>query len=209
MICWLLSNEAWLNVILAFLSLIVTSVLTVIIIVQTSKLAKMQARQERELSKQQEELQKRQMKIDTFDYKNNIYRALYKVFQMTGEIELIYNKIDLYSKSMENLYALFKTYKDVLNIDVSETLWLFKQASYILPTNVYDSVHEISIHFNELTGDVGRFQFYPTILTSDEIEPEKRKVLNDILFRCQQINSHLNFIETMMPTILFIQNIDQ
>ena len=86
---WILVNEVSINTILDFLSLVITAVLTGIIIWQTSKLAKQQSVQEEEISQQQAELQKRQIKLDTFEYKNRIYHALYKVFQLTGEIQSI------------------------------------------------------------------------------------------------------------------------
>ena len=147
------------------------------------------------------------MKIDTFDYKNNIYQALYKVFQMTGEIEYTFSKICLQKKQMEQLYQLFDILRSQLKIDVSETLWLFRQAEYILPANIYASVYDIAGNFNELSGDIGKFNLYPTILTPDELVEEKRKLLDDILARAKQINSHILFINSIMPHELDISSL--
>ena len=206
---WIIENEVLLNTILAFLSFIITSVLTFVIIYQTSKLSKQQSKQEMEISKQQAELQKRQIRLDTFDYKNNIYHALHKVFQMTGEIHDMFEKIELDKKPMDKLYLLFDSYREQLRIDVSDTMWLFKQAEYILPSNIYESVYDISKSFNELTGDISKFKLFALILTNEEIETEKKKLLQDIKMRCDQINSHVLFIDTIMPTELFIRNIDR
>ena len=85
LISWIVNNEILLNLTISLLSFVVTSILTIVIIVQTSKLAKKQKEQEIIINKQQQDWQKRQMRIDTFDYKNNIYRALYKVFQLTAK----------------------------------------------------------------------------------------------------------------------------
>lgn len=206
---WVIENEAIFNIAIALLSLLVTSILTVIIIVQTAKLAKKQNEQEKLINKQQEDLQKRQIRIDTFDYKNNIYHALYKVFQMTGEIEDIISKISLKEKTAEQLYQMFDILRELLKIDVSETMWLFKQAEYILPSNIYDSVRVISKNFDELTGDVGKFSLYPKILTTDELETEKQKLLEDIRDRVKQINDRVCFITSVMPKELDISSLEK
>lgn len=206
---WVIENEAIINIAIALLSLLVTSLLTVIIIVQTAKLAKKQNEQEKLINKQQEDLQKRQIKIDTFDYKNNIYHALYKVFQMTGEIEGIFSKISLKEKTAEQLHQMFDILREQLKIDVSETIWLFKQAEYILPSNIYDSVRIISKDFDELTGDIGKLGFYPQILTDDELNTEKQKLLEDIREKAKQINDHVYFITSIMPRELDISSLEK
>lgn len=208
-ITWILENEVLLNLAISFLAFIVTSIMTVIIITQTSKLSKKQNEQERLISKRQEDLQKRQIKIDTFEYKNSIYRILYKVFQMTGEIEDIFSKISLQEKQMEQLYQLFDILRSQLKIDVSETLWLFKQAEYILPANIYSSIYDIAGNFNELTGDIRKFDLFSKILTPDEITKEKQKLLDDIYARAKQINSHVLFINSVMPHELDISSIEK
>ena len=206
---WVIDNEAIFNIAIALLSLLVTSILTVIIIVQTARLAKKQNEQEKLINKQQEDLQKRQIRIDTFDYKNNIYSALYKVFQMTGEIEDIFSKISLKEKTAEQLHQMFDILREQLKIDVSETIWLFIQAEYILPSNIYDSVRVISKNFDELTGDVGKFGLYPKILTENELETEKQKLLEDIRERAKQINDHVYFITSVMPQELDISSLEK
>ena len=148
------------------------------------------------------------MRIDTFDYKNNIFHATYKVFQMTGEIEATFSKINPYDKRMDQLYQLFDIMRNVLGIDVNETLWLFKQAEYILPPNIYDSVKEIANDFNELTGDFGKFELYPKILTANEIEVEKERLLGDIMDRARQINKHVAFIDSIMPREIDIRTLE-
>ena len=209
LIAWIVNNEILLNLAILFLSFVVTSILTIVIIAQTSKLAKKQNEQEIKINEQQQDWQKRQMRIDTFDYKNNIYRALCKVFQLTGEIADIFPKIRLYEKEMDQLCQLFDILLSQLKIDVSETLWLFKQAEYILPENIYASVRDIAKDFDELTGDIGKFKFYPTILTPEEVDAEKRKLLDDILYRAEQINRHVLFITTIMPQELDISALEK
>lgn len=206
---WIEKHQIFLDIAISFLSFVVTTILTVVIIRQTSRLAKKQSEQELLINKQQEELQKRQIRIDTFDYKNSIYHALYKVFQMTGEIEVIFSKISLKEKTAEQLYQMFSILRDQLKIDVSETMWLFKQAEYILPPNIYDSVRAISKNFDELTGDVGKFELYPKILTEDELETEKQKLLEDISDRAKQINDHVYFITSVMPQELDISSLEK
>lgn len=206
---WIVGHEVQLNLAISLLSFIVTSVLTVVIIGQTSKLAKQQSEQEKHINKQQEDLQKRQMRIDTFDYKNNIYHALYRVFQMTGEIEDIFSKIGLRDKTMEQLYQMFEIIREQLKIDVSEMLWLFKQAKYILPSNIYPSVRDIADNFNELTGDIGKLKFFPTILAPDEIEEEKQQLLRDIEDRAKCINQYVIYIESVMPRELDISSLEK
>ena len=209
MIGWLSTNENWLSLIVAFLSLIITSVLTIAIIVQTSKLAKKQAKQELVITKQQENLQKHQIKIDTFEYKNRIYHAVYRVFQMTGEIETIYQKIDLSSKSMIQLNQLFETYREQLRIDTSETLWLFKQSEYVLSSHIFSTIEDIATNFDELTGDIAKFKLFATILTEEEIEIEKNNLLSDILLRSKRINSYVMYINAIMPEELNISRLDK
>lgn len=203
---WIEENEVFLDLSISMLSFVVTSVLTIVIIMQTSKLAKKQSKQDLLINKQQEDLQKRQMRIDTFDYKNTIYHALYKVFQMTAEIEDIFSHVNLGQKDMAQLYMMFEIIREQLKIDVSETMWLFKQAEYILPENIYLSVSAISRDFNELTGDIGKLKLFPAILNEDELSEEKENLLDDILFRAQQINKHVLFIESIMPIELDITN---
>lgn len=209
LISWIVSNEILLNLTISFLSFVVTSILTIVIIAQTSKLAKKQNEQEIKINEQQQDWQKRQMRIDTFDYKNNIYRALCKVFQLTGEIVDIFPKIRIYEKEMDQLCQLFDILLSQLKIDVSETLWLFKQAEYILPENIYASVRDIAKDFDELTGDIGKFKFYPTILTPEEVDAEKNKLLDDIQYRAEQINRHVLFITTIMPHELDISALEK
>lgn len=209
LIAWIVNNEILLNLAISFLSFVVTSILTIVIIAQTSKLAKKQNEQEIKINEQQQDWQKRQMRIDTFDYKNNIYRALCKVFQLTGEIADIFPKIRLYEKEMDQLCQLFDILLSQLKIDVSETLWLFKQAEYILPENIYASVRDIAKDFDELTGDIGKFKFYPTILTPEEVVTEKNKLLDDIQYRAEQINRHVLFITTIMPHELDISALEK
>ena len=209
LISWIVNNEILLNLTISLLSFVVTSILTIVIIVQTSKLAKKQKEQEIIINKQQQDWQKRQMRIDTFDYKNNIYRALYKVFQLTGEIEDIFSKISLHEKQMDHLHQLFDILRSQLKMDVSETLWLFKQAEYILPEYIYASVRDIAKDFDELTGDIGKLKCYPTILTPEEVDAEKRKLLDDILYRAEQINRHVLFITTIMPQELDISALEK
>ena len=204
---WIVEYEVQLNLVISLLSFIVTSVLTVVIIRQTSRLAKQQSEQERLINKQQADLQKRQMQIDTFEYKNSIYHALYMVFQMTGEIEAIFSKISLQEKTMEQLHQLFEIIREQLKIDVSETIWLFKQAEYILPPNIYPSVRDIANNFNELTGDIGKLKFFPTILTPEEMEEEKHRLLDDIEDRANRINQYVIYIESVMPRELDISSL--
>ena len=206
---WILVNEVSINTILDFLSLVITAVLTGIIIWQTSKLAKQQSVQEEEISQQQAELQKRQIKLDTFEYKNRIYHALYKVFQLTGEVQSIYKKINLKDKSMDQLYQIFDSYLKTIKIDVPETLWVFKQAEYILPDNIYSSVYDIAGNLNELTGNIGKFNLYPKILAEHEIEEYKKELLEDIQIRSNQINKHVLFINSIMKKELSISNLEK
>lgn len=208
-ITWVLENEDLLNLIIAFLSFLVTSILTILIIQQTSRLAKKQSEQERLINQQQEDLQKRQIKIETFEYKNSIYHAVYKVFQLTNMITVFFSKINLEEKSMEQLSQMFDTMRSHLQIDVAETLWLFRQAEYILPSNIYESVKDIAGNFDELAGDFCKFKLFQTILTPNEIGVTKKLLYDDIMNRTTQINRHVLFITSIMPRELDISSLEK
>lgn len=203
----------WLDLIVDFLMLIVTTILTVKIICQTNKLSKKQIEQELMLNSKQEELQKRQIRIETFDYKSDIYHALYKVFKMSATIQYnIYDIIGtkgLSEKTCEQLFGLFNASIEVDKIVPSEVLWLFKQAEYIYPVNIYPSIKAISKDFDELAGNIGKFNLYPKILTENELEEEKHKLIEDIYTKAKNINSHVAFIESIIPYELSISNLEK
>lgn len=206
---WIITNEVLLCTCTSILSLVINSGLTLFIIFQTFSLAKKQSKQELEINKQQEELQKRQIRLNTFEYKNKIYYALHKVFQMTGEIQTLYPVMKLDDKDMRELYEIFSSFINVLKIDVSEFLWLFKQAEYILPNNIVPSVNEISKKFDKLTGEINKFKIFSTILTQDEISTEKQNMLNNICSSVEQINKNVQFINSVMPRELDISYIER
>lgn len=208
LLIYLENNEAWISLILSFLSIIITTILTVIIISQTSKLANKQSEQEKIINEQQKELQKRQIRLDSFEYKCDIYHALYKVFQLTEEFESFFEKIDLEKKSMDKLYQVFNICKQQVGIDVSEIMWLFKQSEFILPDKIFQSIYDIAIHFNEMTGDIAKFNLYPSILLESEIEQEKKNLLDDILYRSKLINEHRLSINSIMRKELDISNLE-
>ena len=206
---WIITNEVLLCTCTSILSFVVTTILTFIIIRQTYKIAKKQSIQELEINKQQEELQKRQIRLNTFEYKNKIYYALHKVFQMTGEIQTLYPVMKLDDKDMRELYEIFSSFINVLKIDVSEFLWLFKQAEYILPNNIVPSVNEISKKFDKLTGAIHKLNLFPDILTQEEMVIEKRKILDEIYSSVKYINEYVQFINSIMPRELDISYIER
>ena len=180
---------------------------------QQAELQKKQIDQELLLNCKQEALQKRQIRIETFDYKSNIYHALYKVFKMSATIQYnIYDIIGIKSlseKTCEQLFGLFNASIEVDKIVPSEVLWLFKQAEYIYPDNIYPSIKAISKDFDELAGNIGKFNLYPKILTENELKEEKKKLLEDIYTRVKNINSHVTFIESIIPHELNISNLEK
>ena len=194
---------------ISFLSFIATTILTVVIIAQTSRLAKKQSEQDLLINHQQEEWQRRQIRLDTFDHKLKIYHALYKVFQLAFEIEVISSEIKLREKTPKQLHALFSLYQEQLDIDVSETMWLFKQAEFILPSNISEVVCQIAEHFNELTGDIGKLNIFQTLLLPEEIEPEKQNLLDDISHRIREITRHYSFISVIMGAELDISTLEK
>lgn len=210
---WIEANEIWLNIAISAVSTVFSIVLTVIIICQTSRLTKQQSEQELRINRQQEklqfELQRRQALLDTFEHRNAIYRALNKVFQLTIEYRALFEKIQdaLEKKSCDKLFELFDLYRTTIDINVSETLWLFKQAEYVFAPNIHEIIKQIATDFNEMTGSVSKLKVFPNILAPDELEKSKQELLADIYVRSQSINKHIYFIESIMPRELDIHNL--
>lgn len=210
---WVETNEIWLNIIISAVSAVFSIILTAIIIRQTSKLANQQSEQELRINQQEEklqlELQRRQALLDTFEHRNTIYRAINKVFQLTTEYRDLFEKIqgDLEKKPCDKLFELFDLYRTTIDINVSETLWLFKQAEYVFAPNIHETIKQISAEFNEMTGSVAKLKVFPKILTPDELEKSKLELLADIYVRSQRINKHIYFIESIMPRELDIHNL--
>lgn len=204
---WLSENEKWLNLLISLLTLIMTSILTIIIIVQTGRLSKKQSKQESLLSKQQEELQKRQLKLDTFDYKNEIYESLYRVFQMTCEIYILCEKIDLNKKTSKQIFDAFNVYFEIFKIDVSKTLWQFKQAEYMFPPNISDVIQDISQNFDLMVGSVRGLEALKLILTDEEMNEYRIETIETVKECSDVIYEYIPFIESIMSKELKIYDL--
>lgn len=203
-ICYLQNNEAW-------LSLVINSVLTLLIIWQTFSLAKRQKKQEEDLNSQQErfqkELQKRQLQLDTFGYKNEIYMNITKVGQLVAEYSVYFEKDIVRHKSYEQLRGIFSVYIDVLKIDAPEILAKLRQAEYFFESYIYNAVYDVAVNFDEIMGDVGKFNLYPQILCDEEMEPLRIELLDDMKKRCEIINRHMTYLHSIIPRKLQINNL--
>lgn len=198
-----------LDLLISFFSLLSTTVLTILIIHQTHNLAKQQTELEQHLNKQQLEMQKRQIRLESFSYKIEIYKALHNAFQFTGEVESLYNTIDIYKKNYDQLYPLFSSLLENMNKSTTDTLWLFKQAEFIISPNIYSAIKDISFHFDQLSGSIAKLKLYPLILLEDEMETEKKKVLDCILHHAEKINTYVLYINSVMPHEISINQLEK
>ena len=172
---WLDKYELLIELIITVLTII----LSLVALFQTKSIAKRQLRQEENIAKQQTYLQEKQIKISVHEQKNEINKALDKVFNVAGTINLILPKIDLHSLSKENAYCLLNSFiEDVNTKDIS---YILGQARFFLNPDVAVKIRFVNTCFNTIT-------IYTDLLKLlNDNEQTKTELIDEIIKSCADI----------------------
>ncbi len=165
---------------------VLTIILSLVALFQTKSIAKRQLKQEENIAKQQAYLQEKQIKISVHEQKTAINKALDKVFNISGTINLILPKIDLHSLSNENVYCLLSSFiEDVNTKDIS---YILGQARFFLNPDVSVKIRFVNTCFNTIT-------IYTDLLKIlNDNEQTKTELIDEIIKSCADI-------EKMQPEI--------
>lgn len=188
---------------------IITAVLTYIIIHQTGRLNKEQAILEERMNEQQMALQKRQIKVDIFPYKRELFLNLFRVTDFTNFLTNSFNTLNLSEKTCEQLHKLYEMSMEQYLGDQQKIFHSLREAEYILPKNVTPTVTKILVSFDDICSRFIAFKTFAAILTKDEIEKIKIQNLLEIKKLCEEINSKVGYIQSIMPHELYISDLDR
>lgn len=166
---------------------VLTIILSLVALFQTKSIAKRQLRQEENIAKQQAYLQEKQIKISVHEQKTAINKALDKVFNVAGTINLILQKIDLHSLSKEKVYCLINCV--VEDVNTNDIIYVLGLSRFFLNPDLSVKIRFVKTCFNTITMYTGLLN----ILANDD-EKEKTELIDEIIKACADI-------EKMQPEI--------
>lgn len=190
------------------IGVLISFILTFTIINQTKNLSKSQSELEKKLSEQQNMIRKRQIRIDVFPYKREIYLNLFKVLEFTNFLETNIFKLKLEEKSGKELYTIYNMAKDTFLGDTITIMQSLRESEYILPPNISPTILQIHRHLDEICSNFIALGTLQDIIPAELLDESKIEIISSIKGNCSEINTKVNFIQSIMPNELNISKLD-
>jgi len=104
------------------------------------------------------------------------------------------------------MYSILKNSCSIIEINITNSL---REAQYILPKNISPTITEMYTCFDEICSSFMVFNSIDSLLADNEISKVKLHNISRIEENCNRINSKVNYIQSIMPTLLNITNLDE
>lgn len=188
-----------LSAISSLMGVVLTAILTFIIIRQTNN-----------LNKKQLSLQKRQIRIDTFNYKRDIFLSVIKILEFTKTYSRSVSTKNVKPKKVSNIFDIFElTAKNLFdNHDV--VVNSLSEAEYILPKEISSIIIIIGDKFSLICSYFEMYKQHERFnLAEDVLATEKDEIFDNIKLACETINSHASILHMFMIKELDISDLDR